>query len=264
MISTPIRALRRVVPVLLSCITAGSFCAGAEDPLASMQKTAAELARLRNEKAQLESDWTWQREAMSASVEALKQRVAALQQQKGLHEARSSAARQEEAELVARATAARGQLAAADARLREIGAELLMLRRWLPPRLSLALDLAYQGLADPAANVSERIQHISTVWARAGQFNRTITYGEEALALGGGPNPRVMEVIYWGLSHGYALDRSQQTAYFGSPGPDGWTWQEDPSLASRVSTLIAVYRDELEPQFVPVPALITHLFGEPR
>ena len=75
--------------------------------------------------------------------------------------------------------------------------------------------------------------------------------------MAGEPQGRMFEVMYWGLSHGYAIDRTAGRAFFGSPGPKGWTWEPDPALAPRVARLIAIYRDKADPVVIEVPARIT-------
>ena len=149
-------------------------------------------------------------------------------------------------------------LQAADARLKAMKDQLIQLRPSLPPRLSAALELAYRSLGAADLGPAERMQATMTVLNRCVQFNRMVTCDDEVLTLEGEPGPRSFEVIYWGLSHGYALDRAARKVWLGSPGPTGWRWEPRPDAASPVIELIAVNKDKAEPEFIPVPARLAH------
>jgi hypothetical protein len=143
-------------------------------------------------------------------------------------------------------------------RVRQMSARLTRLRPSLPPRLSSALEMSYRSLATPTLPVGERMQLNMTIISRCTQFNRSITSEEEVVDVGGDGNARMMEVLYWGVSHGYALDRSSGTAWLGFPGPQGWRWEPHPEAAQSVAKLIAIYHDKADPEFVAVPAKVGH------
>jgi hypothetical protein len=98
------------------------------------------------------------------------------------------------------------------------------------------------------------MQLVMTILNRCAQFNRVVTSGEDVLSIEGEPGPKSLEVIYWGLSHGYALDEKAGKAWYGSPGPKGWQWEPLADGARPVSKLIAIYGDRADPDFVAVPA----------
>jgi hypothetical protein len=98
------------------------------------------------------------------------------------------------------------------------------------------------------------MQIIMTVLNRCAQFNRIVTCGQEVLTIEGEPGPKSLEVIYWGLSRGYAFDPAAGKVWLGAPGPKGWQWEAHPEASRKVAQLIAVYNDKAEPDFVAVPA----------
>jgi hypothetical protein len=102
------------------------------------------------------------------------------------------------------------------------------------------------------------MQMVMTILNRCAQFNRTVTCDEEVLTIAGEPGSKSLAVIYWGLSHGYALDRAAGKAWLGAPGPGGWQWTPAPEAARQVAALIAVHNDKAEPEFVAVPAQLAH------
>jgi hypothetical protein len=97
-----------------------------------------------------------------------------------------------------------------------------------------------------------------TILNRCAQFDRTITRAEEVLTIEEGQGMRSLDVIYWGLSHAYALDRLAGKAWYGSPGSQGWHWQPRPDVVRPVTKLIAIYDDKADPEFVTIPAQIGH------
>jgi hypothetical protein len=100
------------------------------------------------------------------------------------------------------------------------------------------------------------MQLAMTVLNRCALFDRTVTSGEEVLTIDGETGAKSLDVIYWGLSHAYALDRGAQKAWYGSPGPHGWQWEARADAVRPVERLIAIYNDKADPDFVSVPATL--------
>jgi hypothetical protein len=101
------------------------------------------------------------------------------------------------------------------------------------------------------------MQYALTVLNRCAQFNRTITCGEEVVTVDGAA--KSLEVIYWGLSHGYALDRSAGKAWLGTPSSGRWQWEPLDGAVREVTRLIDIYHDKADPEFVMVPARLSNL-----
>jgi hypothetical protein len=114
--------------------------------------------------------------------------------------------------------------------------------------------MSYRSLGGKDASPGERMQLVMTVLNRCAQFNLAITHGEEVLTLEGEPGPKAVDVIYWGLSHGYALDRAGGKAWLGTPGPERWQWEPLPGAAPTVADLMAIRLDQADPRLVSVPA----------
>ena len=253
------------LPIRLSLMCGlllGGFRAVGAESIETVEKAAGEWARVRAETARLESDWAWQKETMDASLTALKERVRKLDQRRELLEAEAAADAGKSGNLAAKTAAARQAMTEVEKRERIVVEKLVALRPWLPPRLSAALELPYRSAVDQALAPAERMQHAMVVFHRCTQFNKTVTYGEEVLTMADDPNPRLLEVIYWGVSHGYALDRVGHKAYFGHPTKEGWSWEAQPTIADAVSRLIEVHQEKLAPVFVEVPVELSDPFGE--
>jgi len=233
----------------------------AADSIESVEKAATEWVKVRTETARLNSDWASQQEFLQSTVNALNERAQSLEDKRDGLKAKTAKDREEiETARDKNQTAAAG-MQAADAHLNELRDRLLQLRPSLPPRLSEALELAFRSLAATDQGPSERMQATMTVLNRCVQFNRTVSYSDEVLTIEGESGTKSYEVIYWGLSHGYALDRAAGKVWLGSPGPKGWRWEAHTEATRQVVDLIAVFKDKAEPEFAPVPAKLAHSFS---
>ena len=99
------------------------------------------------------------------------------------------------------------------------------------------------------------MQLAMTVLNRCAQFNASIEQDQETIQFEGEPTPVSVDVIYWGLSHGYALDRVRNRAWLGSPGGGRWHWEPIDNVEA-VAKLIAVRMDAADPELVAVPARV--------
>ncbi len=229
----------------------------AADSLAEVDKLARDWVKMRVETTQLETAWRSERDLLESTLAALKERAALLEEKRDLAKAKTAQEREELAGLAAKNRAAADDLTACEARLQALTAKLIALRPDLPPRLSEALEMSYRSLAEPKVAFGDRMQIAMTVLNRCAEFNRTITTGEDVLTLPGEPATKSLDVIYWGLSHGYAIDRTSHQAWLGRPGPDGWRWEPKPEAYEPVAHLLAIARDQADPTFVVVPAQVT-------
>lgn len=228
------------------------------DSIESVEKAATDWVKTRAETARLQSDWASQQELLESTVNALTERAQAVEEKRDSVKAKTAKDRNEIEAAQKNLQTAAARMQAADAHLSELRDRLVRLRPSLPPRLSEGLELAYRSLAATDLGPSERMQATMTVVNRCTQFNRAITCSEEVLAIEGEPGPRRYEVIYWGLSHGYALDRAAGRVWLGSPGPQSWRWEAHAEAARQVISLINVCKDKAEPEFTAVPARLVH------
>jgi len=224
----------------------------------AVQKAAIEWARIRGETTRLESDWQWQKQILAATNAVLVDRVHKLEARRDELKAKTSGDMTELGELAAKNADGAAALTAADNSLKATTKQVIDLRRQLPPRLSAALELPYRSLANPQLTTGERMLYLTTILNRCAQFNKSIAYGDEAIALPGESERKLLNVIYWGLGQGYALDRITGNAYVGRPGPNGWTWQPDAAAAKPLSQVIAINQEKADPAFVVLPLVLAH------
>ena len=250
----------RILALLLP-LAAALGAAPDPDPLAPAQKAAADWIKTRLETSRMETAWATEKPLLEATVNGMRERAQGLEDKRDELKAQTAKDRSDLEEITAKKEAAAADLKASEAALQELVTKLTAMRPSLPPRLSDALEMSYRSLASTSLNPSERMQLVMTVLSRCSQFNRAITSDEEALSIEGEPGLRSLEVMYWGLGHGYALDRAAGKAWYGSPGPKGWQWEPLPDGSKPVSELIAMYADKADPDFVSVPARIAQSEG---
>lgn len=241
-------------------IGAGCFAADTslETPLDRAKRSALEWVQLRDEAARLDSDWRSQQSLTAATVDALEARAHDLEQKRDDLKAQAEPDEKQLKSIGARIGDATKTLDESDARIRAVDGRLEQLRPSLPPRLSDSLDYAFKTLEKPNASAGERMQWTMTILGRCAAFDRGLAFAQEAVTIPGESNRRILEVIYWGLSRGYALDRPARRAWTGMPGPSGWQWQEHSEAAAAVANLIDVYNDKAPPSYSAVPVTVAH------
>ena len=251
----PSRALPPALAVALSLLThLAVHAAPAPDPLEAIESQTGSVIELRAETVRLESAWQTDRELLESTIAALEDRTTRAEEDLVAARAATAKEREEIDDLEARTRAATENQKTLESRLAESGTRLLQLRASLPPRLSDALDVSFRSLAGSDLGPGERLQLTVSVLNRCAQFNRMVSFGEEILVMEPGAEPRMFEVIYWGLSHGYALDRAAGQAWYGAPASEGWRWESRPELLAPTLDLIAIYTDKRDPEFVVAPA----------
>lgn len=238
-----------IVPVILTRLPA-------QDSLASADKAAHDWLTLRAETVRLDTEWRTQREVLASLAVTLGERAKLAEEKRDLAKAKAGQEAQDLDDLRAKNRAASDDLKSCDARLQSLSQRLLALRPKLPPRLSDALDLSYRTLGSATAATTERMQVAMNVLNRCAEFDREVSVSKDILTLDGEPADTYFEVIYWGLNRGYAIDRASHKAWLGTPGPERWEWQAKPDAYAAVVKLMAIASDQVEPDWVAVPAAV--------
>lgn len=246
------RMLRSIVAIVFL-----SLFEGRSETIESLQQSALKWVDLREQSVQLESNWKWQKELLESTNYALAARADFLKVEIELLKAEIAGFDLEVSEKSSLHSAAILEMKELEELTDSMILSLLSIRPYLPPRLSNALELPYRSIEDAILSKSERLQHAISVFNRSFQFNKSATLSEEQLE----GNDRFFEVLYWGLSHAYALDRQNQISYIGAPGENGWQWNRDDSVVDSTIELIAIFKGEVDPAFVKTPVKIVELEG---
>jgi hypothetical protein len=245
--------LRCLLPAAF-CICGSFACGAPADPVDTMAKLSLDWVKTRSEAARAETEWASQHELLDSTVKALEERARELETKRDLLKAKTAKDRGDLDNLEVENQRLTDQFGRLETRLKSVDERLGKLRLQLPPKLSQALELPLRSLAEPNLAPGDRMAHTITVINRCAQFNRAITFGEEIVAAPGEAKPKLLQTVYWGLSHGYAYDRGGRKAWIGSPGPEGWKWTPCPESEPSIREMIATFDEKAEPKFVAVPA----------
>ena len=231
----------------------------AADPMDDVNQLVRQWVMLRVETAQLNSAWRSERELVQFTLAALQEKAATAEGKRDLLKAKTAKDREDLEALSRKRQGAAEDLKISETRLQELAKKLVTLRPELPTRLSEALEMTYRSLAMPDRPFGERMQLAMNVLNRCNQFNHLVTTGEDVLTIEGEANAKSLKTIYWGLSHGYAVDRAAHRAWLGAPRGGKWQWEARPEEYENIMRLIAIATDRADPDFVTVPAPASRL-----
>jgi hypothetical protein len=222
-----------------------------------VQDSASKWAQLRTETNRLQTEGATDRSLLEATLINLTLQADELELQKQAEQAEAAKARQIVDDLVAANLKRQEDLETATNRVAKLSRELIALRSALPPRLSSALELPFLTIADPELIPADRMRHTMAILNRCQQFDQTYVFAEEVVTVTPGSEPRLLEVVYFGLAQACALDRSASKAYIGRPVDGTWQWENVPGLAAQAERLLEVREDIVPPEFVELPFQIT-------
>lgn len=251
--------LKRSLWIFLSACAAARLCAADSTPsVDAVEKAVTAWVNTRAETSKLVSAWAGEQPLAESTALALEQRAKLAEEKAEQLRAKTAEQRSELNALEGKNQAASDALASTEQDTRALQQQVISLRDQLPPRLRAALTLPYQSLAKTDLPAADRMQFALTIINRCLQFNHGVAYGEENLAIDGAA-PQIYEVIYWGLSRGYALDRKSGKAWVGAPSAQGWQWESTKAdVVPRIEGLIAAYNDKAEPALFDLPARVVN------
>lgn len=124
------------------------------------------------------------------------------------------------------------------------------------PKVAQAIEDLARDFALPAdqrdTRVSKRLLNLITLVSEAEKFQQTVHIRPELHKDKSGREYN-MQVIYFGLAVAYAINEDNSLALTGRPGPDGWTFEEVPALATDIRSLIAATTGEQDAAFIQLP-----------
>ncbi len=222
----------------------------------SIHESARKWIDIRLETSQLQTDWLWQKNLLGSMQEALEFKVSQFEEREALLVAQMATEKQKVEQTREQVKQLREELATLEEHNQQMIEKLQSLKMFLPSTLSDSLELAFSSLSDPALSTGEKMQLVVTILNRCTQFNDKITYGEVIAPSSTEEKEHVLCVLYWGLSHAYALDQETGDTYLGKPVEKGWNWIPSPGLESEVRRLIDIFNEESDPDLVKAPVHI--------
>ena len=206
------------------------------------------------------SDWEVERETLRATRKLLRQEKTALEAEIQELEETNTGADEERRALVLERGEYQRAAASLEAQIRSMEEEVLALRPQLPSPLQKKLEpLLVQIPEDPTTTrlpLGQRLMNVLGVLAQAEKWNGTATFVGETRAVRGDQKVQV-RTLYWGLGQAIYVDAQAEAAGVGRPGPDGWTFSDEPELADDAKRLLDIYEGNVDViEFVPFPVVI--------
>jgi len=202
----------------------------------------------------MKSDWKWQKSVLENTQLALQKQIEI--KTKELEQFKSDHSSQiEELHMLEQEQSELKQVySSSEQQVEEEILEFVSIKDRLPPRLNKALELSFASLVDRSLPLNDRFQILVSSMGRVSQFNHLISYSEEIVIMDG--KPRLMAVLYWGLSHAYALDLSENEAFVGRPNDKQWAWTPSRKLKGNIQQMLSIFREETDPVFVDAPVTL--------
>jgi hypothetical protein len=126
--------------------------------------------------------------------------------------------------------------------------------RFPEPLLARVRPLLDRMPADPAhtkVSLAERFQNVVGILNEANKFDNDISMNAEIRTLANG-TPSEVRVVYVGLGQAYFVSANGE-AGIGHPGPDGWRWEVDRTIAPAVAQVVEILQAKSKPKLVPLP-----------
>lgn len=214
------------------------------------RRTADEGNAWRAEREALETS----RELMKTENERLQKRLDANALARDLFLKRLNTLQADLSEQETASTDLRAGLAAVEMRLRGV-------RERLPVPLREQVDDLFRRLnrgdetEGGAVTLSERAQTLVSIMTLMDQFNSRVTLTHHLYRDDDGGELDV-QVLYWGLAMGLAVDVNGTRAWMLTPTDTGWSWQDHSDSAAAVRQLVDIHSREVRPALVSVPVAL--------
>lgn len=134
------------------------------------------------------------------------------------------------------------------------------LRKWehiIPHSLAAPLKNAFQQLPTTheqtrRISVLRRLQLVIALYIQIENLQHNIHVTKEVLPTDNGAK-KEMDVLYLGLSRGFAISRDGKRATVGIPNNNGWQWTADKGIAKQVQEAVAVFNRKQTARLVSLP-----------
>ncbi len=206
------------------------------------------------------SDWEAEKETLRATRDLLRQEKEALAAEIAeLQESNTASDDERRDLLLARGDFQRASRSLED-QIRAMEEEVLALVPRLPEPLGDRLEPLLVQIPESAERVGvplgQRLMNVLGVLAQAEKFNGTATFVGETREVESGQKVQV-RTLYWGLGQAVYVGAKGEVAGIGRPGPEGWTFTDDPGIAREAKLLLDIYEGNVDViEFVELPVVI--------
>ncbi|MEO7798112.1 MAG: DUF3450 family protein [Opitutaceae bacterium] len=192
-------------------------------------------------------------------IELLTRELEELKAKKVKGELDITEADKKKSELVDKKTAIVNALADLEREAPILEGELRALQPMLPDPVKEKLAPLFSRIPEAdkpsKASLAERYQNVVGILNEAGKSNQEISVVSEIRTLDDG-KPAEVKTLYIGLGQAYFVNATGKKGGIGRPGPQGWVWQQDDSLAADVRLSIAMLQSKSTAKFIRMPVQI--------
>lgn len=224
------------------------------EPLpATVQEKIRAWVKTRKQIGEEAADWEAEKRSLADLNELRKQEIARIDELIAAAGERLKDADKQRTELLAEEESLRTWRASVEERLVKLEADLRAQLPKFPPPLRDKAGDAIARLEDPQPDtpLQNRYRDVLAILGEVGNFQNALTIDTELRDFDGAQVE--VDVLYLGLAQAWYVDRTGRHAGTGRPGPEGWQWTADASLAGRVRDAIAIQRKLAPPAFVGLP-----------
>lgn len=222
------------------------------------QEQVGQWLELKSSLAQEALDGRDAERRMREEIHLLEARVKQLEQEKARLEGVESTRDAEQEALMRHAVEAERVLQSLDALPGGVEAALRRFYAGIPEPLQPEVRGVLDELDRTGLSTPQRLRLALDGWeqmARLQEGTHTVT---EVMEIRPGES-REAEVLYLGLSAGYAVTGDGQWAALGHPGETGWIWREASEQAPAILRALQMSRGKIAPDLVRLPV---HVLGE--
>jgi hypothetical protein len=254
--------VRTLVPhqLLIGCLGlvllgAGQACGAGE--VEETRSTLAKWVETRQMMARLKADWEQDRETLNSTIalfEAQKERLGASLAKLGGDNRQVAKETEEQGATLKHYESALEKLEA-----RVIGFEKRLkaaVPNFPPPLMAREqvfkiLQLVPENPDNTKAPLISRVQNLILILKAVQEFNGDLHLENEVRSHG--DKEVQVRTLYLGLGQAWFVDQSGVFAGTGGPSESGWSWREDPAIASSVQEAIAIYEKSQPAVYVALP-----------
>ncbi|NCC52599.1 MAG: DUF3450 family protein [Spartobacteria bacterium] len=243
--------------LLVAGVAAAQATNDLPDDVRALEALVGQWMGLRAEMATEQRVWNQRREQWAAELALLEREAETLGREISRGSGLASSVEQEHRRLLARQEALlriQDQLRPA---LDRAEAELRAWHAQIPDPLGEELADAFRALPRTQAEadkmpLTRRARAIAALYARIESLQNTVHVTQQMLETAGGTR-RQVEVLYIGLSRGFAVTPDNAWAAVGVPGDNGWAWTPAHEAAPAIRAAIAIANRQQTARMVTLP-----------
>ncbi|MFA5257342.1 MAG: DUF3450 family protein [Opitutales bacterium] len=225
------------------------------DSVQALESSYDCLIELRKTQSDEKTAWASEKEVLQDRIGLLETESDRLKKRIDDAENKRKTMRAEIDALLSNKDAADASMNAITAILPKYESRAKMLVKRLPPPLVQELTPFLSRLSadgeSTTLGVTQRLQTLLGILSCIDKFNQDVTVAKEIRDVGDGVE-RELCTLYLGLGMAYFVDKGGTCAGMGRPGPDGWVWTRDDSLAPEMVQMLSMYDNAAEARFVDV------------